>query len=60
MMNDEENMAYSENDLAWARQIGAEAYLNGARADDNPYNNNDEWELNRAWVHGYFDAAWND
>lgn len=39
---------------------GYRAYVDDLSYDDNPYNNNDEWELNRAWCEGYADAGWDD
>jgi ribosome modulation factor len=52
MLNDE--------DLAWARKQGYQAYQDGFNPDYNPYNNNDEWHLHLAWRAGYDDAAWDD
>lgn len=39
---------------------GREAYAEDMRRSKNPYNNDDEWNLNRAWIEGYTDALWND
>ena len=39
---------------------GYSAYLNDLRKSDNPFNNNDEWDLLRAWDEGYDAAAWDD
>jgi ribosome modulation factor len=43
-----------------ARQEGYRAYQDGLSRDDNPYNNNDQWELNQAWLEGFMEAAWDD
>ncbi len=39
---------------------GYRAYVDDRSYDDNPYDNDDEWELNRAWAEGYADAGWDD
>lgn len=39
---------------------GYRAYVDDVSYDDNPYNNNDEWDLNRSWAAGYTDAGWDD
>ena len=39
---------------------GYSAYLNDLRKSDNPFNNNDDWDLLRAWDEGYDAAAWDD
>jgi len=49
--NDKEKLAYD---------LGREAYLDDKDRKDNPYNNNDEWELAKAWNKGFDDAAWDD
>lgn len=49
---------YSNEELRAARNEGYQAYLDGA--DENPYNNNEQWPLNRAWYEGWCDAAWDD
>jgi len=43
-----------------ARDEGYRAYQNGLSSDDNPFNNNDEWELHLAWEEGRSSAAWDD
>ena len=43
-----------------AYQRGRSAYINHGDRNNNPYNNNDEWELNRAWLEGFTDAAWDN
>lgn len=43
---------------AW--QDGYRAYCNHLSQDLNPFNNNDEWELYKAWRDGWYDAAWDD
>jgi hypothetical protein len=47
----------SESD---ARDEGYRAYQNGLSRDDNPFNNNEEWELHLAWEEGRSSAAWDD
>ena len=39
---------------------GYRAYVEDRSYDDNPYNNNDEWNLLVAWNEGYSDAGWDD
>lgn len=43
-----------------ARDEGYNAYLKGLSRYDNPFNNNDEWELHLAWEEGHSNAAWDD
>ncbi len=43
-----------------ARREGYRAYQDDLSRDDNPYDNNDQWELNRAWLEGFMEAAWDD
>lgn len=43
-----------------ARDEGYRAYWEGLSRDDNPFNNNDEWELHLAWEEGYCNAEWDD
>ena len=43
-----------------ARDEGYRAYQDGLSRDDNPFNNNDEWELHLAWQEGWGNAAWDD
>lgn len=43
-----------------AKDEGYRAYQNGKSYDDNPFNNNDEWELHLAWEEGRSSAAWDD
>ena len=43
-----------------AREEGYRAYQAGLMAFDNPYNNNDEWDLHLAWQEGWGNAAWDD
>jgi ribosome modulation factor len=50
----------TDEDLEWARKEGYQAYQDGLCSDDNPYNNNDEWDLYLAWKAGYQAAAWDD
>jgi len=40
---------------AW--EDGYRAYVSGKTRDDNPYNNNDEWDLNQASLDGFTDAG---
>lgn len=51
---------YSSDALKYAQDEGYACYLSNGNADDNPYNNNDEWQLNRAWLEGYYNAGWDD
>lgn len=48
---------FTESD---ARDEGYRAYQNGLSRDDNPFNNNDEWDLHLSWEEGYGNAAWDD
>jgi hypothetical protein len=48
---------FTESD---AREAGYRAYQNGLSRDDNPFNNNEEWELHLAWEEGRSSAAWDD
>jgi hypothetical protein len=48
---------FTESD---ARDEGYCAYQDGLSHDDNPFNNNDEWELHLAWEEGRSAAAWDD
>jgi ribosome modulation factor len=43
-----------------ARDEGYRAYFDGRSRDDNPFNNNEEWELHLAWEEGRSAAAWDD
>ena len=43
-----------------ARDEGYRAYQDGMTSNDNPFNNNEEWELHLAWNEGYYRAAWDD
>ena len=43
-----------------ARDDGYRAYQNGLTRHDNPYNNNDEWDLHVAWNEGWSQAGWDD
>ena len=43
-----------------AREDGYRAYQNGLSRDDNPYNNNEEWDLHLAWQEGWSQAGWDD
>jgi hypothetical protein len=47
----------SESD---AREEGYRAYQEGLSHDDNPFNNNEEWDLHLAWEEGRSQAAWDD
>lgn len=40
-----------------ARKDGYRAYLDGLKCADNPYNNNDEWDLHLAWEEGWSQAC---
>lgn len=44
----------------YARREGYRAYLNGLSQADNPYNNNEEWDLHLAWDEGWNNASWDD
>ena len=39
---------------------GRQAYIIHGDRNENPYNNDDEWNLNQAWLEGFMDAAWDD
>ena len=54
----DEDLYYLARDLA--REDGYRAYQNGLSRDDNPYNNNEEWDLYLAWEEGLSQAAWDD
>ena len=43
-----------------AREEGYRAYQDGVSQYDNPYNNNEEWDLHLAWDEGRSQAAWDD
>jgi hypothetical protein len=43
-----------------AREEGCRAYQDGLMPSDNPYNNNEEWDLHLAWQEGFGQAAWDD
>lgn len=43
-----------------ARDEGYRAYQDGLRLADNPYNNNEEWDLHLAWDEGWNNASWDD
>ena len=43
-----------------AKAEGYRAYQNDLSRDDNPFNNNDEWDLHLAWEEGRSQAAWDD
>jgi hypothetical protein len=43
-----------------AKDEGYRAYQNHQSRDDNPFNNNDEWDLHLAWNEGHSNAAWDD
>jgi hypothetical protein len=43
-----------------AREEGYRAYLEGLMPGDNPYNNNEEWDLHCAWSEGWSQAGWDD
>jgi hypothetical protein len=43
-----------------ARYDGYRAYQHGLSCHDNPYNNNDEWDLHVAWSEGWSQAGWDD
>jgi hypothetical protein len=43
-----------------AYRQGYSAYQNDIPIGDNPYNNNEEWELHLDWREGWHDAAWDD
>lgn len=43
-----------------AYKEGYKAYQRGLKTEDNPYNNNEEWELHEAWLEGYRDAQFDD
>jgi ribosome modulation factor len=49
-----------QDSLDQAQKDGYQAYFDGLKRDDNPYDNDDEWDLNRAWLEGYSDAALDD
>lgn len=51
---------WTDEDLRNARVDGYHAYLHGVGPNDNPYNNNEEWELFCAWQEGWSAAAWDD
>ena len=51
---------YSSEELKYAMDEGYSHYLKNGTNDENPYNNNEEWQLNRAWNDGYYQAAWDD
>lgn len=40
---------------------GYNAYLNGAKVEDNPYSTDvEEEEFHEQWKDGYYDAGWDD
>ena len=43
-----------------AKDDGYRAYQDGLSNHDNPYNNNDQWNLHLAWDEGWSAAAWDD
>jgi hypothetical protein len=43
-----------------AREEGYRAYQDGLMPADNPYNNNEEWDLHLAWDEGWSRAGWDD
>lgn len=47
-------------DLQDAIREGYQAYLNRLTINDNPYDNNDEWDLHQAWLAGYYEAGFDD
>jgi hypothetical protein len=51
------SLDFTESD---ARDEGYRAYQDGLGRDDNPFNNNEEWELHLAWEEGRSSAAWDD
>jgi hypothetical protein len=51
------NSVWTEDD---AREAGYRAYQNDLSRNDNPFNNNDEWDLHLAWEEGRSQAAWDD
>jgi ribosome modulation factor len=55
-----EESVFSLNQLEDAKSDGYRAYQDGQTSSDNPYNNNEEWDLMLAWHEGYSDAAWDD
>jgi hypothetical protein len=48
---------FTESD---ARDEGYRAYQQGMSSHDNPFNNNDEWDLHQAWNEGLTAAGWDD
>lgn len=51
---------FTREQLLEAHNDGSQAYSDDVSKDDNPFDNNDEWDLNQAWVEGWDCAAWND
>jgi hypothetical protein len=43
------NLGITESD---AREEGYRAYQDGLSSNDNPFNNNEEWDLHLAWKEG--------
>jgi len=43
-----------------AYQEGKDAYYDGKKSEDNPYNGLDENYEFYAWKEGYYNAAWDD
>jgi hypothetical protein len=50
----------SETTESDAREEGYRAYQDGLMPGDNPYNNNEEWDLHLAWQEGWSQAGWDD
>ena len=58
-------MTENEEYYLWEQKVDAQndgyrAYQNGLNRNDNPFNNNDEWDLHLAWLDGYMQAAQDD
>ena len=43
-----------------AYEEGYAEYKKDGGRDDNPYNNDDEWDLNQMWMEGFHAAGWDD
>jgi hypothetical protein len=50
----------SETTVNDARKEGYRAYQDSLMPHDNPYNNNEEWDLRYAWIEGWLEAGWDD
>ena len=43
-----------------ARKEGYNAYCDGKKVGDNPYNTDEEWQFHEAWKDGWYNAAQDD